>query len=640
MRMIINFLMVIVVLISSSVAGAAQEQQWNQQFVDSILPRLPNIKADVNSVDQLRRLSEMYYTRNLDSTVLFADIGDSIAESIHYYEGQVACLVGSAMAHALHSDWAGATLKMNKALPICRQHTPDLMLLMYNIMFAISGIKGEYDEADKWKNVQLRLLVEYKGPEWVKWPTYMQMAIFYEKSNQLDSARFYADSLKVYLKKYEHQSEEIRRDSYMALGNIALRDKDTVQAIQYYRLGPYPQGIAEIYQFQGNRDSTIFYAEKDLKNWIRLNSPHNIIPPARILASEYDSINPAESNKYLKIYINAVNSYYTTDKQLAQVRLNQERLENELQARDAENRNKISMIIAASIVILLCGFSYLLWRNNRFKQKANKKLEQSYKELESAQAQLVQSEKMASLGELTAGIAHEIQNPLNFVNNFSEVNRELLGELNQEAERGNIEEVKVIARDLLNNEEKISFHGRRADAIVKSMLQHSRTSNNQKEKTDINSLVDEYTRLAYHGMRAKDKSFNANLSTSYDPDAGSPEIVPQDIGRVLLNLLNNAFYAVNEKRRKDVNGYDPAVTVETKRMGNQLEISVTDNGEGIPKNLRDKIFQPFFTTKPTGEGTGLGLSLSYDIIKSHGGDIKVESEESRNTTFRIKLPAN
>jgi C4-dicarboxylate-specific signal transduction histidine kinase len=286
--------------------------------------------------------------------------------------------------------------------------------------------------------------------------------------------------------------------------------------------------------------------------WTKLKSPNNIVAPAEILAKEYESIDPAESNKYLKIYINALASFYNTDKQLAQVRLNQERFENELQSRDADNRNKISMIVAAAIVILLGGFSFLLWRNNRFKQKANQKLEASYKELKSTQAQLIQSEKMAFSGELTAGIAHEIQNPLNFVNNFSEVNAELLQEIKQGIKAGNYPEVNQLAEDLESNMEKISHHGKRADAIVKSMLQHSRTSTNQKEPTDINELADEYLRLSYHGIRAKDKSFNATLQTEFDPLIGELNIIPQDIGRVLLNIYNNAFYAVAQKKREQL----------------------------------------------------------------------------------------
>jgi len=277
-------------------------------------------------------------------------------------------------------------------------------------------------------------------------------------------------------------------------------------------------------------------------------------------------------------------------------------------------------------------------------EETNTALNKSLEDLKAAQSQLVQSEKMASLGELTAGIAHEIQNPLNFVNNFSEVSKELLEEMLEELKNGDMEEVDAIAKDVIQNLEKIVHHGQRADGIVKGMLQHSRTSSGEKELTDINQLVDEYLRLAYHGLRAKDKSFNADLETNYDDSVGKINIVSQDIGRVVLNLITNAFYAANEKKKElekkpsGLNGFKPTVSVITKKENNQLEIKVSDNGNGIPKDIIDKIFQPFFTTKPTGEGTGLGLSMSYDIItKGHGGKLKVDTKEGEGTTFSIQL---
>jgi two-component system NtrC family sensor kinase len=273
-------------------------------------------------------------------------------------------------------------------------------------------------------------------------------------------------------------------------------------------------------------------------------------------------------------------------------------------------------------------------------------LKQSLEELKSTQAQLIQSEKMASLGELTAGIAHEIQNPLNFVNNFSEVSSELISEMVDEVDKGNTEDVKTIAQDVQQNLEKILHHGKRADAIVKGMLQHSRISTGQKEPTDINALCDEYLRLSYHGLRAKDKTFNATTQTDFDESIGKISIVPQDIGRVLLNLFNNAFYAVQQKKNltgfenlSGLSNYEPTVSVCTKKVDSKIEIHVKDNGTGIPQKVVDKIFQPFFTTKPTGQGTGLGLSLSYDIIKAHRGEIKVETKEGEGSEFTIQLPS-
>ncbi len=287
-------------------------------------------------------------------------------------------------------------------------------------------------------------------------------------------------------------------------------------------------------------------------------------------------------------------------------------------------------------------------------EKAYQNLEVAHANLKSTQAQLIQSEKMASLGELTAGIAHEIQNPLNFVNNFSEVSNELIEEMQEEMEKGDLDEAKVIASDIKQNLEKITHHGKRAGDIVKGMLQHSRTSSSQKEPTDINALADEYLRLSYHGLRAKDKSFNADYRTDFDPNLPKIEVIPQDIGRVLLNLINNAFYACAERSRSAVSekqktptgtktpsGLDdhkPTVTITTKNLGERIEISVKDNGNGIPEEIKNKIFQPFFTTKPSGQGTGLGLSLSYDIVKVHGGELKVETIEKEGTNFSIVLP--
>lgn len=266
-----------------------------------------------------------------------------------------------------------------------------------------------------------------------------------------------------------------------------------------------------------------------------------------------------------------------------------------------------------------------------------------HEELVSTQTQLIQNEKMASLGELTSGIAHEIQNPLNFVNNFADVSNELLEEMCTELNQGNTSEAIAIAEDVKQNLEKISFHGKRADGIVKGMLQHSRSSNGQKEMTDINQLADEYTRLSYHGLRAKDKSFNATINSDLDQSLGKMNVVPQDLGRVLLNLLTNAFYSVAEKNKlmqgkllADGTSYVPTVWVSTKKLGGKVEIKIRDNGNGIPKKIIDKIYQPFFTTKPTGQGTGLGLSLSYDIItKGHGGELKVDSKEGEYAEFII-----
>jgi signal transduction histidine kinase len=329
--------------------------------------------------------------------------------------------------------------------------------------------------------------------------------------------------------------------------------------------------------------------------------------------------------------------------------------EKELSIASLESENRVASLtrnflmgIAALLVLIAAG----IYSRFQFKKKANTVLEKALVDLKSTQSQLIQSEKMASLGELTAGIAHEIQNPLNFVNNFSEVNKEMLEELKAERLKPDKERDDDLQNDLINdviaNSEKINYHGKRADAIVKGMLQHSSGNIGVKEPTDINALADEYLRLAYHGLRAKDNSFNAKIISEYDETIGNINIIPQDIGRVVLNLITNAFYVVNEKAKQNITGYEPTVEVNTKKEDNKVFISIKDNGNGIPKKIIDKIFQPFFTTKPTGQGTGLGLSLSYDIVKAHGGELKVKTlpaeaaaqagKVGEGSTFIITLP--
>ncbi len=330
----------------------------------------------------------------------------------------------------------------------------------------------------------------------------------------------------------------------------------------------------------------------------------------------------------------------------------QKDIQREIDAARERYTNQIRYFVLIATAALFLLLSIILYRNNRSKQIANKalelqkkevdqqrsKAENTLQELRSTQAQLIQSEKMASLGELTAGIAHEIQNPLNFVNNFSEINKELLVEMREEIEKGNMSQAKHLTADIIDNEDKIMHHGKRADAIVKGMLQHSRTGFGQKEPIDINALADEYLRLAYHGLKAKDKSFHATLQTSFDSYIGKIQVVPQDMGRVFLNLYNNAFYAVSEKNKQLSENFEPIVSIGTKRIGDKLEIRIKDNGNGIPQKVIDKIFQPFFTTKPTGQGTGLGLSMSYDIVKAHGGNLIVHANEGEGAEFVIQIP--
>ena len=438
---------------------------------------------------------------------------------------------------------------------------------------------------------------------------------YYEKKDILTSKKYAFEGLKT-----DKQQSNLRNlpYAYEALGLLYKELGKTDSGVYYMKLA--------LNNFKTRGDKLgVNAVYQDLYNLYkssgRTDSAYTYLQRAKVLG---DSLNKAETAKlgqYLKVGFNE--------------QLKVEALEKEKEA--TQSRNRIYMLSAGIAVFMLLAL--IFYRNNKHKQKANQVLEKTLNHLKATQAQLIQSEKMASLGELTAGIAHEIQNPLNFVNNFSDVNTELIEELRLGIERGDMEEVKAIAFDIQENEKKVNMHGKRADAIVKGMLQHSRASSTHKEPTDLNELADEYLRLAYHGLRAKDKSFNAELVTHFDEKLPLIDVVPQYIGRVILNLLNNAFYAIQQKAKTAGSGYKPAVVVSTRSASDHVTVSVKDNGDGIPEAIKEKIMQPFFTTKPTGEGTGLGLSLSYDIIvKGHNGKININSKEGEGSEFIIDLP--
>jgi len=372
-----------------------------------------------------------------------------------------------------------------------------------------------------------------------------------------------------------------------------------------------------------------------------IKAPNLLLRSYTALAKYYQSAGNNDSTvKYQSLIIKLNDSVFNAKQvqQFQNIDFDAMQRKQQVEAEKTAYENKVTQyaLLAGLAVFLLVAF--ILYRNNKQKQKANKVLETTLTNLKTTQAQLIHSEKMASLGELTAGIAHEIQNPLNFVNNFSDVNKELIDEAESEMNQGNVDKAREILNDIKENEEKIIHHGKRADAIVKGMLQHSHTNTGQKELRDVNSLADEYLRLSYHGMRAKEKSFNANLETVFDKNIGKIDIVPQEIGKVIVNLVNNAFYAVNEKQKQNISGYEPTVILTTAKHNGKIEIKVKDNGNGMPQKILDKIFQPFFTSKPTGQGTGLGLSLAYDIVKAHGGEIKVETREGEGSEFIVQLP--
>jgi two-component system, NtrC family, sensor kinase len=410
--------------------------------------------------------------------------------------------------------------------------------------------------------------------------------------------------------------------------------------------------IAICYDSLNQTDNSIRYAqmcydESAKENWIE-----NILNSSLFLSELYEKKGDlVKAHRYLSIYVKTKKQYDEKNESAKAADFETQDIINKNQKRieQLQNDGKINTLTRnftsgiASLLLLLAGGVYYRFKS---KQRDNKILEKTLSDLKSTQTQLIQKEKLASLGELTAGIAHEIQNPLNFVNNFSELSVDLAKDLKEEIHKSNIDKeyVEELLTDLSQNQEKINHHGKRASSIVKGMLEHSRASTGVKEMTDINALADEYFRLSYHGLRAKDKDFNADFKTDFDENLPKINIIPQDMGRVLLNLFNNAFYAVHERQQlseslKLSESYTPSVFLTTQLIDNQIVIKAKDNGTGMSESVRAKVFQPFFTTKPTGSGTGLGLSLAYDIVtKGHGGALEVESTEGVGTEFIVYLP--
>ena len=423
----------------------------------------------------------------------------------------------------------------------------------------------------------------------------------------------------------------------------AINDNE-VLASDYY-------GLAKIFKELKLPDSSVFYARKALSIARKAPFLKQLLESSTFLAGLYKSTKHFDSAlQYQELSMATKDSIFNVDKikKVQSLKLQEQQRQQTIEVAKIRYQNKIKLYVVIFVSCVFLFITLLLWRANKQRrrdyallQQQKSKTDRALDELKSTQAQLLQKEKMASLGELTTGIAHEIKNPLNFINNFAEINVELLDELKEERKRETRDKhaENEIYEDIKQNLERIIHHGKRADSIVKNMMEHS-TSGGEKQKVDINALTDEYFKLAYHAIQAKDNSFNAEMEKHFDTNIEKINLVQQDIGRVLLNLFNNAFYAVNEKRRQLNGSYKPVVSVTTKKLDKKIEIAVRDNGIGIPKNALNKIFQPFFTTKPTGEGTGLGLSLSYDIItKAYGGELKVNTKESEYTEFIIELPA-
>jgi len=627
--------------------------------IDSFRNIINKQRKDTTEVKAIIELGWFYVFENPDSAIIVAKEAVGSARRLNYSKGEGNAL--NLLGEASHTtgDFPQALEALFNALRIAREikdkqiesNSLDFIGIAYvDLGDCQQGLNYLYEAKKLNEETPIATFTGMKGFR------LSNIGHAYEKLGKTDSALF-----------FQKQAQLVSQDSapgperaliLTRLGVIEADLGNHEQALSHYReamqigdllnLGIAQYRLAELFYRLNQPDSSLYYAHLSFTSNHKSLEKTWMLEASKLLAKLYKEENNIDSAfRYQETSLALKDSLFGPEKfhrlqllaineQQQQQIIVQKQKEIEQEKERSDNKIKIFALLSAVGVFLLIAL--ILYRNNRQKQKANSVLEETLSNLKSTQAQLIQSEKMASLGELTAGIAHEIQNPLNFVNNFSDVNKEMIAEMKQEIDKGNYAEAKIIANDIEANEEKISHHGQRADGIVKGMLQHSRVSTGQKEATHINALCDEYLRLSYHGMRAKDKSFNAEIKTDFDDTIEKINIIPQDIGRVLLNLYNNAFYAVKERRQQNVNGYEATVLVTTTKQNGRVEIRIKDNGNGIPQKSLEKIFQPFFTTKPTGQGTGLGLSLAYDIVKAHGGEIKVETKENEGSNFIVRLP--
>jgi two-component system NtrC family sensor kinase len=647
------------------------------QNIDSLKNILQHAKEDTSKGLAIMSLVSGYMWSKPDSCLYYANVGLKLIENddirSEFKDSKnfllsifhIAMYANGAIGAALERNDSLAMKMAFKALALAKEskdkfNVPRVYGNMANVYSALDEQRMAIDYLKK------ATLLNTTLSEFERNRNIGAIGEYYFKLGEDDSAVFYLNKVYRFFQLPENNRWPIP-DLYLAKMSDKKNDYNT--ALFHFRkainisetqnifkdLTDAYVGISGTFSKIGNWDSALFYASNSLRISNEFNIPNYSLEASSLLASIYESTHKLDSAfKYQKLVISIKDNLLNKEriKQIQNYTFNEQFRQLEIREQQKATRNRIKIYILLSVLTIVFVIGFLLWRNNQHKKKAynllkeqkletdvqKEKVEKALEELKLTQSQLIQREKMASLGELTTGIAHEIQNPLNFVNNFSEVNKELLIEMKGEMDKGNIHEAKEIANDVIDNHDKINHHGKRADAIVKNMLQHSRTSSGRKELTDINALADEYLRLAFHGFRAKDKSFNAKTATHFDPSLKKINAVPQDIGRVILNLINNAFYSVNEKQKQNSNVYEPTVTVATQNFNDQIAIKVKDNGNGISQKILDKIFQPFFTTKPTGQGTGLGLSLSYDIVQAHGGKIRTVTKEGEGSEFIVELP--
>ena len=583
-----------------------------EQLKDSLKHELTIAKNDTSRVLIMAEVANAYFGFNSDTLNLYGNEALELAQRIHFSRGEASALNALGIGFQAPGDYPKSFEYLYRGLQIAEEKNYVLeTAVCYSFIANGYWFLGDYSKAvdftKKSQNLFKTIINKHGVSEWMLFNILTTGQAYLEYN--LDSSysyllQFYDATLH---DKFWHPV------ALANLGDCLFRRGDHRNSFNYARegiAGAIANGdnlteaeacatISGFFKTTQEPDSAIYYANRGLRAANTIAYGLGIYKNSKLLAEEYEQLNVKEALHYRKIYDSVNESMYGAkkvqglQKTLAEEQHRQQQIQQE--QIEKENRLKQYGFIAGLAILFLIAF--ILYRNNLQKKNVNmllqsqkEKVESTLTELKSTQSQLIQSEKMASLGELTAGIAHEIQNPLNFVNNFSEVNTELIDEAGEEINKGNISEVKLILNDIKENEQKINHHGKRADAIVKGMLQHSQASTGKKEPTNIDALVDEYLRLAYHGLRAKDKEFNATMKTEFDESIGNINIIPQDIGRVLLNLYNNAFYATNEKSKQHIKGYDPTVSVNTKRVGDKVEIKVADNGNGIPQKIVDKIF--------------------------------------------------
>jgi signal transduction histidine kinase len=623
-------------------------------YRDSLRHELTLAKPDTTRLQTFLDLMDVYTVVSPDSVLYYFPFAFNLAQKLRDKKSKSHLYFFASISYSALGNLSNAVDTDLKALHLAEQ-TNDLRGQAH-ILLALGEYYSEcknYESALTYFQRALSLYETVRAEDFVIFCT-NHIASDYLQLGLLDSAEYYSQKAfrkwNDYLKGKTEIPDFIKPNLLDTRAKIESEKKDYTSAIEDLKgaisisgkmkgilIRSYLQ-LAKVFLMMSQIDSAASYALKSLSISDSINQYYAVADAAKLLAQIYRHKDSSQVNHYQE---KALAAYDSATQQMKSnsvtnlVGFDEQQQKYELKAATDAYQSKIRQYALLSGLAVLLLIAFILFRNNDQKRKTNKVLKQTLLDLKSTQTQLIQNEKMASLGELTAGIAHEIQNPLNFVNNFSEVNQEMIDELKNELATGNLQLANEIADDIKANEEKINHHGKRADAIVKSMLQHSRQSSGKKEPTDINALCDEYLRLSYHGLRAKDKSFNAEIKTDFAPSIGKINVVAQDIGRVLLNLFNNAFYAVNKRQETQGQEYEPSVSVATKKTGNSVIITVCDNGGGIPDSIKEKIFQPFFTTKPTGSGTGLGLSLSYDIVKAHGAAIKVR--KGRSLLFNYQL---